>query len=198
MVWLPKHTGAFLDYAEDEKERFYPLYHLASYTGMRRSEIGGLTWPELDLDAGHASVRESKTRQGVRTIPLDTATVAVLRAWREQQDAERAIVGRAWLAGDRVFTRADGTPVPAQWISRRFETLAFRADLPPVRFHDLRHGAASLSKLGGLDSKYIRELLGHSRTAFTDDTYVLLFPEVAQAGAEATAAVVPRARRSAT
>lgn len=63
----------------------------------------------------------------------------------------------------------------------------------PVRFHDLRHGAASLAKAAGLDSKYVAALLGHSRSGFTDDTYVTLFPEVTKAAAEAAAAIVPRA-----
>ena len=65
-----------------------------------------------------------------------------------------------------MFTREDGTPVPGQWVSVRFETLAYRAGLPPVRFHDLRHGAASLAKAAGLDSKYIAALLGHARSSF--------------------------------
>ena len=77
----------------------------------------------------------------------------------------------------------------------RFETLAYRSGLPPVRFHDLRHGAASLCKAAGLDTKYITALLGHSRTSFTDDTYVLVFQDVAKAAAEAAAAVVPRTQR---
>ena len=82
-------------------------------------------------------------------------------------------------------------------MSVRFETLAYRAGLPPVRFHDLRHGAASLCKAAGLDTKYIAALLGHARSSFTDDVYVTLFPEVAKAAAEAAAAVVPRAGRAA-
>jgi|SRR5208283_600074 len=77
-------------------------------------------------------------------------------------------------------------------VSTRFEALAFRAGLPPIRFHDLRHGAASLAKASGADSKYIAALLGHARSSFTDDVYVTLFPEVAKAAAEAAAAVVPR------
>lgn len=77
-------------------------------------------------------------------------------------------------------------------MSVRFEILAYRAALPPIRFHDLRHGAASLCKAAGLDTKLISAMLGHSRTSFTDATYVLVFPEVASAAAEAAAAIVPR------
>jgi len=101
-------------------------------------------------------------------------------------------VGPDWTDTGLLFTREDGTAVPPQWLSVRFETLAYRAGLPPVRFHDLRHGAASLCKAAKLDTKYITALLGHCRTSFTDDVYVTLFPEVA---AEAAAAVVPRMNR---
>lgn len=82
--------------------------------------------------------------------------------------------------------------MPAQWTSTRFETLAYRAGLPPVRFHDLRHGPASLMKAAKTDTKIISAMLGHSRTSFTDSQYVTLFPEVQKAAAEAAAAIVPR------
>jgi len=73
-------------------------------------------------------------------------------------------------------------------------SLAWRADLPYVRFHDLRHGAASLAKAAGASSKEISRQLGHSRQSFTDTTYVTVFPDVARAAAEAAAALVPRKR----
>ena len=107
----------------------------------------------------------------------------------------RAVSPRAWPDTGLVFTREDGAPVPGQWVSTRFEMLAYRAGLPPVRLHDLRHGAASLAKAAGLDSKYISALLGHSRTSFTDKVYVTLFPEVMKGAAEAAAALVPRSGR---
>ena len=83
--------------------------------------------------------------------------------------------------------------MPGQWVSVRFETLAYRAGLPPVRFHDLRHGAASQLKASGADTKLISAILGHSRTSFTDATYVTVFPDVAAAAMDQAAAVVNRA-----
>jgi integrase len=123
------------------------------------------------------------------------AAVAALRAWRSTQLAGRLAWGEAWADTGLVFTREYGTAVPGQWVSVRFETLAYRAGLPPVRFHDLRHGAASQYKAAGLDTKYISAMLGHARTSFTDDVYVTLFPDVARAAAEAAAAVVERKSR---
>ena len=145
MVWLPEHTGRFLDSIAGE--RLAALFVLTAYCGLRRDEVIGLSW------------------------------------------------GEAWADTGLVFTREDGTAVPGQWVSVRFETLAFRAGLPPVRFHDLRHGAASQYKAAGLDTKYISAMLGHARTSFTDDVYVTLFPDVARAAAEAAAAIVERKTR---
>jgi len=197
MVWLPSHTARFLAYLEETGERLAALFVLAAYCGLRRDELIGLTWAEVDLDQGAADVRETgsgdgpKSDAGVRVVPLPAPVVTVLRAWRRVQAADRLAWGPDWTDTGRVFTREDGTDVPGQWVSVRFEILAYRAGLPPVRLHDLRHGAASLAKAAGLDSKYIAALLGHSRTSFTDSTYVTLFPEVAKAAAEAAAAVVP-------
>ena len=197
MVWLPAHTGKFLDSIEGE--RLFALFCLVAYCGLRRDEVVGLAWSEVDLDDGAVSVRETgggdgpKSESGVRVVSLPAPVVQGLRLWRVQQAADRLAWGPDWADTGLVFTREDGTAVPGQWISVRFETLAYRAGLPPVRFHDLRHGAASLCKAAGVDTKLISAMLGHSRTSFTDTTYVLVFPEVAKAAAEAAAAVVPRA-----
>ena len=171
---------------------------LTVYCGLRRGEVLGLHWADVDLEQGVVFVRETggegtpKSDSGVRAVPLPTPVVAALRGWRKRQAADQLAWGRDWPDTGLVFTREDGAPVPGQWVSVRFETLAYRADLPPVRFHDLRHGAASLCKAAGLDTKFISSLLGHARTSFTDDVYVLLFPEVAKAAADAAAAIVPR------
>jgi integrase len=200
MVWLPSHTGRFLDFTAGE--RLFALFCLVAYCGLRRDEVLGLTWPEVDLGEGIAYVRETgggdgpKSDAGVRVVPLPAPVVQALKAWRARQAADQLAWGRDWKETGRVFTREDGSDVPGQWTSNRFEVLAFRAGLPPVRFHDLRHGAASLCKAAGLDSKFISALLGHSRTSFTDATYVLVFPEVAKAAAEAAAAIVPRSGKA--
>jgi integrase len=212
MVWLPSHTGRFLDYLEDsgngesedgeeKKERLGVLYLTDAYCGLRRDEITGLHWTETDLDAGVAAVLETasgegpKSESGSRPVPLPEVVVDALRAWRRVQAADRLAWGPDWQDTGLVFTREDGSPVTGQWVSSRFETLAFRAGLPPVRFHDLRHGAASMLKAAGIDTKIISAILGHSRTSFTDAAYVTLFPDVERIAADAAAAVVPRRPR---
>jgi integrase len=167
MVWLPVHTGKFLDTIGGE--RLFALFSLAAYCGLRRDEVAGLTWAEVDLDEGVAFVRETgsgdgpKSESGVRAVPLPPTVVPSLKAWRARQAADRLAWGSDWMDTDLVFTHEDGTPVPGQWISVRFETLAYRAGLPPVRFHDLRHGAASQCKAAGVDTKLISAMLGHSQ-----------------------------------
>jgi integrase len=151
MVWMPKHTGQFLDFIETE--RLFALFALVAYSGLRRDEAVGL--------AGSGS--GPKSDSGERVVPLPEPVVSALKAWRVRQSADRLAWGRDWPDNGLVFTREDGTPVPGQWVSVRFETLACRAGLPPVRFHDLRHGAASLAKAAGLDSKYIYRRPARSR-----------------------------------
>ena len=203
MVWMPAHSGEFLDYLDAVGERLAVLFAVTMFCGFRRDEVLGLTWAEVDLDEGVAYVRETasgdgpKSEAGTRVVPLPDLVVKLLKAWRKVQAADRLAWGPDWPDSGRVFTREDGTEVPAQWTSTRFEILAFRAGLPPVRFHDLRHGTASLMKAAKVDTKFISAALGHSRTSFTDSQYVTLFPEVQKAAAEAAAAIVPRKKPAA-
>jgi hypothetical protein len=198
MVWLPAHAGEFLDYLEETGERLAPLFAVAMFAGFRRDEVLGLTWAEIDLDEGTAFVRKTasgdgpKSQTSVRAVPLSPTAVTALRAWRKVQAADRLAWGPDWPDTGSVFTREDGTGVPAQWTSVRFEILAYRAGLPPVRFHDLRHGTASLLKAANVDTKIISAVLGHAKTSFTDSQYVTLFPEVEAAAAAAADALVPR------
>ncbi|MGI8333599.1 tyrosine-type recombinase/integrase [Actinomadura scrupuli] len=235
MVWTPQQTGAFLDYAATE--RLYALFHLVAFRGLRRAEVAGLPWTDVDLKAGTIRIRETRTDAdfdpddpksdyGDRTVTLDAMTVVALDAWRTAQDKERQEADAVWVDSGLVFTRQDGAPLNPAWISLRFDILLaqyaeirhkhaegwsvehiarkHRTDqvrvedvlngvpLPPIRFHDLRHGAATLALAARVDMKVISETLGHARSAFTADTYTSILPELAKQAAEATAAVVPR------
>jgi integrase len=198
MVWRPEQVGAFLDYLVEQGERLAVLFTVAAYCGMRRDELLGLTWAETDLAEGVMWVRKTgsgdapKSEAGIRAVPLAGPSLPAMCSWRERQEFDRMMWGPDWPDHDLVFTREDGTPVPGQWTSTRFETLAYRAGLPPIRLHDLRHGAASLLKAAGVDTAVISAILGHTRTDFTNRTYVTIFAEVAKDAAEAAAAIVPR------
>ena len=207
MVWTPAQVGRFLDAAADH--RWYALFHVIAFRGLRRGEACGLRREDLDLEVGTAAIRWQLTESGAEvtegpvktdasdaTVTLDVGTVAVLREHLAAQAEQRQHWGSAWVQTAYVFTNEDGSRVRPSAVSAAFEALAFEAGLPPVRLHDLRHGAASIMRAAGLDMKLISATLRHSTSKITSDLYTSIFEDHDRAAAEAAAAVVPRARRA--
>jgi integrase len=154
MVWTAEQACAFLDSISDD--RLYALYHLVVYYGLRRAELGELDWAYLDLARRRLHVQgDVKSEDSDRSFTIDPATAGVLEAWRERQLFEALEWGDGWTNNGRVFTREDGTPLRPGWVSEHFGVLVGRADLPPVRFHDLRHGAATMLRAAKVDIKTI-------------------------------------------
>jgi Phage integrase family len=127
-----------------------------------------------------------------RIITIDEGTADVLKAWRKVQLGERLAWAGVWTDTGRVFTREDGTPLRPGAVSEHFAAVVARLGLPPVRFHDLRHGAATMLLAAGQPPKVISETLGHSTVAFTMDVYTEVAGELAEAAAVAIAAFIPR------
>ena len=203
MVWTLGQLGAFLDSIGGN--RLYALYHLISYRGLRRGEACGLRWADVDLDRAVITIRtqlvqngwevdedEPKTDASDATVSLDAGTIRALREWREAQEAEKADWGEAWTDSGRVFTREDGTDLHPANATTAFEWLAHEADLPPIRLHDLRHGAASIARAAGAQMDEIKKLMRHSSIVITIDTYTSIFEEADRELAEKMAAAVPR------
>jgi integrase len=149
---------------------------LAATTGARRGEVVDLRWRHVDLDGATASIVAAKTDTGRRTIHLPSSTVAALRRHRRDQAERRLLCGRAWQDTDLVVDRGDGGPVNPDSVSHAFADIAERVGLAEVRLHDLRHGVAVALLRAGLNPKVVSEALGHSRTAFTMDTYAHVLP----------------------
>lgn len=202
-VWTAQQFGQFLD--EYSEHRLYGLFHLVGLTGLRRGEVLGLRWLDLDLGAGVLRIAQQlvdagggpefgppKTRSGVRVVPLDAGTIDVLRGHRDRQDAERAAWGAAWVDSGLIFTRENGEHVRPDYVTHLFRRLAIGAELPAIRLHDLRHTSASLALAAGVPMKVVSERLGHSSTAITADLYTHVVPLVAQDAADRIAALVPR------
>jgi integrase len=191
MVWSATQTGAFLDsIAED---RLYPLYHLACYWGLRRGELHRLEWSDVDLAARKLHVRvDVKSEDSDRNLTIDPQTANVLRTWQEKQLFEALEWDTGWQDSGRVFTGEHGAPLRAGHISEHLEILIGRVGLPPVRFHDLRHGAASMLVAAGQPIKVVSEILGHATSAFTADVYVTVAEELNEAAAAAISAYIPR------
>lgn len=203
MVWTPAQLGQFLDHAVSD--RLYALYHLIAFRGLRRGEACGARWVDGELDEGMlATVRQlsnvgrevkegaPKTEASDAVVALDSGTVAVLRAHKARQAAERLAWAGAWKDSGRIFTRENGSELTPDWVSEHFERLTFAAGLPPIRLHDLRHGAATLSLAAGTDMKYVSAMLRHSSIGITSDIYTTVLPEVARSAAEASVSLVPR------
>ncbi|SEB46749.1 Site-specific recombinase XerD [Amycolatopsis tolypomycina] len=203
MVWTPEQVGRFLDHAEGHP--YYVLLHLIAYRGLRRGEACGLPWWDVDLTAASITITtafvqvgwtpefgEPKSEASGRSIALDNATVDVLNAQKQRQEALRLAAGADWAEHGLVCTELDGSPLHPAKLTDAFHVIADAAELPPVRLHDLRHGAATLMLAAGADLKVVQELLGHSSIAITADTYTHVLPELAHETAEAAASIVPR------
>src|SRR5262249_16095292 len=105
------------------------------------------------------------------TITLPSITVSALYAHSARQEQERLLAGAAWKDTGYVFTTTIGTPLDARNVIRTFGRILRRAGLPKIRFHDLRHSAATLLLAQGVSPGYVKDLLGHSSVAFTIQTY---------------------------
>jgi integrase len=206
-VWTPAHLAAFLAHVRDDS--LFPLIWLTALRGLRRGELCGLRWIDVDLDDGALTVNQHvahanghtyldtpKTAAGQRTIALDTATTALLRHHEHHQRQLRNNAGTGWDPAGRVFTRADGQPVRPDWLTHRFAALVTASGLPPVRLHDLRHGAATIALGAHADLKIVQDMLGHTSYAFTADTYATVLPETARRAAESSARTVLNALRA--
>jgi integrase len=157
-VWSIDELGRFLDHVADD--RLFPLWRLAAYTGARRSELLGLHWSDVDLDAGTIAIRRARVRiayemvdqdrtkakQSERVVGLDPETVQVLRRWAKAQKAER--LAPPWTDSGYVFTAEDGRLVYADHVANRYGRLVAGAGVPAIRFHDLRHTHATLALKG--------------------------------------------------
>lgn len=130
------------------------------------------------------------------TIALDSLNLAVLRAHKARQDAERLAWGSAWQDTGKVFTQEDGSSLHPETVSETFRRILASTTLPPITLRDLRHVAATLTHGGGGDIHTVKEVLRHSTIALTSDTYTSLLPELDREIAERAAQLVPMSRRT--
>jgi integrase len=200
-VWDVKQLRRFIDHVETD--RLGPVWLLMATTGMRRGEALGLRWSDVDLEVGRISisqthvmveqkvvVSEPKTAKGRRSIALDGATVAGLRALRRSQLDDRMRLGGFWTDSGLVVVREDGSPVVPQTFSATFARHGRAAGLPPIRLHDLRHSYATAALGAGVPAKIVSERLGHASIAITLDTYSHVLPNMQEQAAEQVAQLI--------
>jgi integrase len=185
-VWTADELRDFL--ASIEGSEWYVPIFLAANTGMRRGEVLGPTWRNVDLDNARlvvsqqilsveyeATVADVKTANSRRTIDLDPRTVAVLKAWRRQQLEQRMSTGRR-SDDEFVFTRPRGGPIHPDLFSQSWDRLVRASDIRRIRLHDLRHTHATILLKAGVPVKVVSERLGHSSPAFTMTVYQHVLP----------------------
>jgi len=203
-TWSADQLSTFLTAVADD-ERF-PLWRLAATTGMRRGELLGLRWHDVDLNGGRVQVVQQrvrgdggftygppKTSKGRRSIALDPATVGALATHRKAQAVIRPRFGPYDEDADLVFARADGSPMDPDSVSGRFERLVRAFRLPIIRLHDLRHTHATLALAAGIHPKVVQERLGHSSVTMTLDLYSHAVPGMQADAASRIAALVDKA-----
>ncbi len=193
----PEEAGRLLAAAAgDPLEAFYAL---ALTAGLRLGELQALRWRQVDLDGrrlqviatyqgtidGEPVFAELKTARSRRNVHLSELAVDALRRQRARQNEQRLQVGAVWQDHGLVFTSALGRPLDGNNLrTRSFSRLLERAGLPPMRFHSLRHGAATLLMADGVPVKAISELLGHSDVTTTLRLYAHVLETTQQAAAD--------------
>jgi integrase len=202
-AWNAHQLQAFLQAAAGH--RLFPAFWLLAATGMRRSELLGLRWGDMDFEKARVSVNRGlvavayelhesrgKTPNSRRAIDLDPTTIKVPKAWRNWQKAEQEAAGVEFE--DWVFTNPDGKPVHPHSISQTFERIAARVGVPKVRLHDVRHTHGTLLIKAGVPVKVVSERLGHGNPAFTIDTYQHVLPEMQAEAARTFEQLINEAR----
>ena len=177
-------------------DRLEALYVFAIHTGLRRSEILGLKWTDVDLETGTISVQRSLDTNGTfnppkrnnsrRTVKLTDQAIEALKAHRPRQNQERLRLGSLWEDHDLVFPNRIGKPMNADNLyHREFKPLLKKAELSGFTFHSLRHTCATLLCSKNVNPKIVQEMMGHANISQTMDTYSHIMPGMQDAAATA-------------
>jgi integrase len=180
--WTANEARGFLAAARDDP--LYPAFVLLLLYGLRRGEVLGLRWTDVDLDGGEIRVRQQigrangelrvgpvKTNAGKRDLPMLPLAVDVLGIRHQAQAADRAELGRAWQDNGLVFTTRTGRPVEPRNFVRSFHRICAASGIRGIKLHHLRHTTATLLKNLGVPARDAQLILGHSRLAVTQEIY---------------------------
>lgn len=195
-VWTDDEAKKFL--AHIKEHRLYPAYYLVMTTGMRRGEVLGLRWQDINWDQQLLSIRQmvtapkgkpkiskmTKNDASRRSISLAVTEMEILKEHRRRQQEEMIAYGANWNR-DLVFISEVGTIINPRNLLRHFQDNAKKIKLPVIPFHGLRHTSATLMLLLGVHPKVVAERLGHSRVGTTMDTYSHVLPNMQKEAAVA-------------
>jgi len=185
-VWNEDEVNRFLDLAKEDP--LFIVFHLALSTGMRQGEILGLRWRDVNFEKGLLRIQQTlshdgksflsgaKTKSSQRNVDITEKTLNLLGKLKRLRSKEKLRLGPAYEDNDLVACTQHGTPLNPANVRRSLSRLINNADVPKIRFHDLRHCHASLLLSKGVHPKIISERLGHSSIKITLDTYSHLLP----------------------
>jgi integrase len=195
-TWDETQVRTFLLACQDS--RYAVLYQMAISTGLRQGELLGLKWSDLDWATRRLHIQrqlqrlpqkglvfcEPKSKAGRRVIVLGKSTIDLLRRQMETQQIERQFAGDDWQEFGLIFASTIGTPTELRNLFREFKSIAAAAGLPEIRFHDLRHTAATLMLSQNIHPKVVQERLGHSDISLTLNTYSHVLPGMQEEAAD--------------
>ena len=192
--WDPAELGAFLDHVSGSELEI--AWHLLAMTGMRRGEVLGLRWRDVDLAASRLAVRHTLVLVGnaireetpkshqARVVDLDSGTVQKLLAHQARQEGDRQEAGGRYLNRDFVVAADDGSPIHPDRLSKLFQQAVKESGGPRIRLHDLRHTHATIALRAAVPVKVISERLGHESPGFTLSQYAHVMPGMQAEAAE--------------
>ena len=171
---------------------WHPIFHTLAWTGLRRSELLGLRWKDIDLllatlrvsqvlhqlNDGRFVYQEPKTAKGRRTIALSPSSCIEVRPYRKSQEKEANLLGIPLTDDSLVFGHPGGSPRSPSTLTLTFRRLTRRLGFTDVRLHDLRHTHATLMMEQGVQPKVVSERLGHASVVITLDTYSHVLPHM--------------------
>jgi integrase len=204
--WEPHELRIFLESVQGH--RLEAAWHVAAMTGMRRGEVLGLRWKDINFDDARISVRQALVavaykiitstpkNHHARVIDLDEGTVSQIRAHEQRQHIDRDEWGTDYQDNDLVFCKEDGSPIHPHTFSQAFERLVAKMDLPTIRLHDLRHTHATIALKAGIPVKVISERLGHENPAFTMKQYAHVIPGMQAEAAQLVANLIGTTRNA--
>lgn len=187
-TWTATQARQFLVAAA--RSAYGPIWTLSLATGMRRGELLGLRWQDVDWERGVLTVRQTvtplkgaphigppKSKSAYRSIAIPDAVMLALREWKSRQNEHRRALGDVWEDHDLVFAAANGRPINPNNLTRDYERWVQVAGVPRIRIHDQRHTHVSLAIQMGANIKAVSQRVGHARTSTTMDIYAHVVSE---------------------